>query len=130
MTTAWKGLRLSGTAFIFLLLCTGTVARAQTNPLIPDTGASGTGEEKFNVSVVNQTQQAINFVLRPKEGTWTEYVLQTGEKSVYSCIGCGGDFEIKLRTGEIIVSYSIRTGNLYGIRLNDEKNIFDVYVLQ
>jgi hypothetical protein len=118
-----RGGRLLAAAFI-LLLGTDEIGRAQT--MLPDVGAG----QKFNVAIVNQTEQKIGFILRPKDMDWTNYQLQSGEKAAYSCTGCGGDFEIKIRTGDTVVSYSIKTGNLYGIRWNEEKHIFDIYVLQ
>ena len=114
-----------GAAFSLLLLCAGADARAQ-DTVVPDIGAGG----KFNVSIINEASQTVRFQLRPKAGTWTEYALEANEKSVYSCEDCGGDFEISIRTGETVVSYSIRTGNLYAIRPNDDRRIFDVYALQ
>jgi hypothetical protein len=118
-----RGGRLLAAAVI-LLIGTDGIGCAQT--MLPDVGAG----QKFNVAIVNQTEQKIGFILRPKDGDWTNYELQSGEKSAYSCTGCGGDFEIKIRTDDKVISYSIKTGNLYGIRWNEEKRIFDIFVLQ
>jgi hypothetical protein len=118
--------------FTALTLASMVVAgsAAAQDTIVPDTGAPSQGQIKFNISVLNQTGQAIRFLLRPKAATWTEYTLSPGEKGVYSCTGCGGTFEISLSTGGTVVTYDIATGNLYAIRLNDTRNIFDVYHVQ
>ena len=117
--------RALGAAFTLLLLCASVDVRAQ-DTAVPDLGAG----EKFNVAIVNQASETVRFQLRPKAGTWTEYALGANEKSVYSCQSCSGDFEISIRTGETIVVYSLKTSNLYAIRPNDDRRIFDVYALQ
>jgi len=118
--------RALGAALAIVLVCAGNDAWAQ-NTIVPDTGA---GQDKFNVPIVNQSGQTVRFLLRPESGAWTEYALSAGEKSIYSCRGCGGNFEIQIRTGDVTVSYVIRTGTLYAIRPNPDKGIYDLYALQ
>ena len=117
------------TALTLAFMVTAGSATA-VNPMVPDTGTPSQGEMKFNISVLNETGQPIRFLLRPKGATWTEYTLSPREKGVYSCVGCGGTFEISISTAGTVVTYDIVTGNLYAIRQNDARNIFDVYQVQ
>jgi hypothetical protein len=110
-------------------LVMATTAAAQYT-ITPDTGVPGPGGEKFNVAIVNQASSPVRFVLRPKAGQWADYTLAPSEKSIYSCYGCGGSFEITIRTAGTTVSYDITTGKVYAIRVNPTRNVFDVYELQ
>jgi len=110
-------------------LLTAAIAAGQYT-VTPDTGAPGPGGTKFNVSLVNQVDASIQFTLRPKAGTWATYTLDPNEKSVYSCYGCGGIFEVSIRTGGTTVTYDVNTGKLYAIRLNRTRNIYDLYEVQ
>ena len=112
------------------LLCTVALAQRAPNTQVPDTGASRDGSRKFNVSIINEAQQPVGFVLRPKDGTWTEYRLTANEKGIYSCYGCDGVFEISIRTGETVVNYTISSGKLYTIRPDPARSIFDIYAVQ
>jgi hypothetical protein len=82
---------------------------------VPETGAGGA---KINIAIINDTEATIRFSLRPRAATWTNYELSAGEKGVYSCVGCGGDFEISVSTAGNIISYNLSASNLYAIRIN------------
>jgi hypothetical protein len=101
-----------------------------TNTEVPDTGIPRQGAMKFNVSVRDETTESVQFQLRPKGAEWTTYTLSSGEKGVYSCVGCGGTFEITISTAGTVVTYDIATGGLYAIRVNDSRRVFDVYKIQ
>jgi hypothetical protein len=118
--------RRAPTAFALAMFAAGAAA-ADVNTLVPDTGASPTGQQKFNVAVQNQTTESIEFVLRPAGGAWTTYTLSPGEKGVFNCFGCAGKFEIRLSTAGTIVTYDLVTGTPYAIRINDARHIYDIY---
>ena len=111
----------------FVLASITTGPAVAVNSLVPDNGVPSLGDTKFNVAVRNETAQSLQFLLRPKAATWQTYTLSPGEKGVYSCFGCGGMFEIRISTAGTVVSYDIVTGNLYAIRVNDDRRIFDVF---
>jgi hypothetical protein len=94
---------------------------------VPEGGA---GEAKFNISIINDTAQLIQFSLRPKGASWSNYELSASEKGVYSCVRCNGDFEISVRTAGNLVSYNISATNLYAIRMNSDRNLYDVYKIK
>lgn len=102
---------------------------AAVGTLTPDTGASTQGSTKFNMSIINEATQSVQFLLRPKSGEWKTYVLGPGEKGIYSCLDCSGVFEISIKTDGKVVTYQIKTGILYGIRVNEARDIYDVYTI-
>ena len=106
-----------------LLAASGGGGRAQVNTLVPDSGVGS----KYNIAIRNDTGQPVQFQLRPKDADWTTYTLPAGEKGVYSCTGCGGAFEIRISTAGTVVDYTIMTGALYAIRVNAERQVYDVY---
>jgi len=121
--------RLTATPLILVLSFAALPARA-LDTLVPDSGVSGPGGAKFNVAVRNDTGQSVRFELRPKSAEWTTYTLSPNEKAIYSCLGCEGAFEISVNTAGTVVTYGITTGNLYAIRENDSRHIYDVYQVQ
>jgi hypothetical protein len=114
---------------LVLTVLTASVAAAKLSTLVPESGVPAQGNPKFNITVRNEADQAIQFLLRPKGAIWSTYTLSPGEKGVYSCSGCGGDFEISLSTAGTVVTYDIATGKLYAIRVNDARHIYDIYVV-
>jgi hypothetical protein len=102
------------------------LAAAQST-MVPEGGAPGTGGTKFHVSISNQSPHAVRFLLRPKDGSWSEYTLDKDQRSAFSCLGCGGTFQISISTAGTVVSYDLKAGQPYLIRLNPTRNIFDVY---
>ena len=98
---------------------------ADVNTVVPELGI-----HRFNVSIINQSSQTVKFLLRPKDGQWTEYSIAGGEKTVYSCDGCDGTFQIQVRTAETTVSYDLHAGDLYALRPSPTQPIFDVFRVQ
>jgi len=101
--------------------------RGGPNTQVPEGGLQGPGGAKFNVSIVNETQQQIQFLLRSKEGAWANYSLEPNEKGVYSCFGCNGQFDFSMNTNGVVVSYQVLSGNLYAIREDASRRIYDVF---
>jgi hypothetical protein len=112
---------------MFALVAGAPGAMADVETLVPDSGVPEQGAAKFNVSIRNATTLPVRFILRPKGATWTTYSLSPGEKGVYSCIGCGGTFEVSVSTDGNVVTYDVTAGVSYDIRINSTRHIFDLY---
>lgn len=112
-------------AAVWLACCGGAYAQAIPNNLTPERGAT-----TFTLSIINQTDRPVSFLLRPKEGQWAEYSVKPNEKPIYSCAGCDGVFEIRLRTGETTVDYNLNSGTLYAIETDASRGIYDIYKVE
>ncbi len=111
---------------LFVLLALGLEWQplaAAPETLVPDTGP-GT---MFNIAIVNQTNHSVKIAVRPKGGAWASHDVAAGEKPIYSCQGCNGRFEVSIQTAGTTVTYDLNSGTLYAIRVNSQRDIFDVY---
>jgi hypothetical protein len=127
----------SALALAALLLASGpALAQDADSPdtlgpdtLVPDTGPETPQGTTFNIAVINETTQNVAIRLRPKGGAWTSYTVPAGTKPIYSCQGCGGQFEVSVSTAGTAVTYNLNSGTLYAIRVNPQRDIFDIYTV-
>jgi hypothetical protein len=123
MTSLVTASSTSAAAVVFASAFISCAAVGQIHTQAPETGI----RDRYNMSILNDTDQTIRFTLRPKAAAWTEYKLSPAEKGIYSCAACGGNFEVKLSTDGKVLTYDISSAYPYAIRINTAKNIYDIY---
>lgn len=90
--------------------------------LPPARGVNGT----WLVAVVNTLDSRVRFVIREPGMNWVPQVHEAGEKAVYRCTRCNGEFELGISTKGREVRKAIRAGGLYGINFNPRSRRYDV----
>jgi hypothetical protein len=109
-------------ALAFFEVAAPAVAGVSTE--IPEQGA----HDSYNISIINEATTDVHFELRPKEGAWSDYTLKSNAKGIYSCDNCGGKFDFHMSTAGVAVDYAISSGAPYVIRVNEKRNIYDLYL--
>lgn len=81
-----------------------------------------------HIVIANLVSQDLNFSLRPRDGTWSNYTIPALETYDYNCVDCKTDaFEFEIKTGDKTKNYFLPEKNRYVIKLNVEENVFDIY---
>lgn len=78
------------------------------------------------LQLANEGNHDLYFLLRPKGGPWTEYMIRSGESEAYECEDCQ-EMEFFMRTGEKSVHYILRTEDRFVLRWNGNEQLWDLY---
>ena len=79
-----------------------------------------------DVLLVNQGNTALNFALRPANGRWMNYKIESGHTRQFECPHCT-EYEFVMRTGNKEVRYKLDVTERYALRWNRQRGLWDLY---
>jgi hypothetical protein len=94
------------------------IASAQSFPMIVQT----------SVLIANEGNARLSFQIRPENGEWKNFTLESGRNRTFDCRPCEVNaFEIAIKTGDDrSVNYILPLGGRFALRWNDRRQLWDV----
>ena len=79
------------------------------------------------IYITNTTSKRLDFNVRPKNGRWSPYYLDSGEGMEIKCNNCITDsFEFKMKTDTRVVNYTLPDASKYKLAWNEKKKLWDL----
>lgn len=80
------------------------------------------------IVIANTSDGPISFLLRLGLDDWSSQTIPFGENSTYGCRQCGRqNFEIKIRTGDEEVHYTLKSGRRYSIEWDNGQGLWNIF---
>ena len=81
-----------------------------------------------SVYIINRANRNITYSIRPKNGSWVEYTIASGDNRTISCNGCNTQwFEIIVVTNDRQVRYDLEAARRFTIGWNGDAQVWDIY---
>lgn len=84
-----------------------------------------------SVTLINNGDQALQFALRPADGKWVNYSVESGKSAVLACDHCKTPyFEFTMITDTNQISYRLMPSESYLLYWNQDQHRWDLSHLQ
>lgn len=81
------------------------------------------------VHIVNRANRTLRFDLRPIDGRWGSFEIESGDAETFDCSRCD-KFEFLMRTKDKTVNYILESTRRYVLEWNNEKQLWDLFHIQ
>jgi hypothetical protein len=107
--------------FISIIFSVGIHAeniRSQSQPLTLDN----------RIFITNKASKRLHFNVRPNNGRWSSYYLDSGKGMEIKCNKCETDsFEFEMKTEARVVRYKLPNASKYKLAWNKNKKLWDLF---